>query len=165
MEPLQDPPGILAKTSRPKGNRSVLRPRLFARLDSLRRVPVVWIAGSPGSGKTTLMSSYLGERGLRHLWLQLDADDADVANVFYYLGLALRQATGRGDIALPALTPEFRPGLARFTRSYAETLAAAIGPPAVLVLDNVEQLPSAAALHDVVRELATPCQAAGTFWC
>ena len=154
MEPLQDAPGILAKTSRPKGNRSVLRPRLFARLDALRRVPVVWIAGSPGSGKTTLTSSYLGERGIRHLWLQLDADDADVANVFYYLGLALRQATGRDDIALPALTPEFRPGLARFTRRYAETLVAAIGPPAVLVLDNVEQLPSAAALHDVVRELA-----------
>ena len=33
VEPLQDAPGILAKISRPKGNRSVVRPRLFARLD------------------------------------------------------------------------------------------------------------------------------------
>ena len=102
----------------------MLRPRLFARLDALRRVPVVWITGSPGSGKTTLTSSHLGERGTRHMWLQLDADDVDVASVFYYLGLALRQATGRNDVALPALTPEFRPGLARFTRRDAETLVA-----------------------------------------
>lgn len=152
--PLTYQPGTLAKITRPQGNRPISRPRLFARLDGLRRMSVVWITGSPGSGKTTLTSSYLGERGLRHLWLQLDADDADVANVFYYLGLALRQATGRADASLPALTPEFRPGLARFARRCAETLAAALGPPAVLVLDNVEQLPADAALHDVIRELA-----------
>jgi len=153
-DPLNNYPGTLAKITRPQGNRSMSRPRLFARLDALRGMPVIWITGSPGSGKTTLASSYLGERGLRHLWLQLDADDADVANVFYYLGLALRQATGRANASLPALTPEFRPGLARFTRRCAEILAAAIGPPAVLVLDNVEQLPADADLHGVIRELA-----------
>ena len=145
----------LAKISRPRSNSPVLRPRLFDRLDEFRNASMIWIAGPPGAGKTTLISSYLAERGLGSLWYQLDADDADVATFFYYLGLAVQQTTARDDLALPSLTPEYLPGLMSFTRRYAETIAAAIDPPAVIVLDNYEQAPVQALLHDVVRELAS----------
>ena len=53
----------------------------------------------PGAGKTTLASSYVDARELRHLWFQLDAGDADPATFFHYLGVA---AGGR----LPHLTAE-----------------------------------------------------------
>lgn len=145
----------LAKISRPQGNRPVLRPRLFERLDDLRDSSIIWIAGPPGAGKTTLTSSYLAERGLGSLWYQLDGDDADVATFFYYLGLAVQQATARDDLVLPALTPEYLPGIKSFTRRYAETMASGIEPPAVIVLDNYEQVPAEALLHAVVSELAS----------
>ena len=58
-----------AKVSRPHGNRPVVRQRLFERLDALRHVPVVWIAGAPGAGKTTLASSYLAPVSYTHLTL------------------------------------------------------------------------------------------------
>lgn len=155
MDPSNRKAFALAKISRPRGNYPIPRPRLFEWLDECRNAPMIWIAGPPGAGKTTLTSSYLAERGLGHLWYQLDADDADAATFFYYLGLAVRQATGRDDLVLPSLTPEYLPGLMNFTRRYAETIAAVIEPPAVIVLDNYEQVPAGAPLHEVVRELVS----------
>jgi tetratricopeptide (TPR) repeat protein len=52
------------------------------------------------------------------------------------------------------LTPEYVPGLAAFIRLYAEALAKCLKKPALIVLDNYEQVPSDAALHEIVRELA-----------
>lgn len=143
-----------AKISRPRGNRPLLRTRLFQRLDDLRATRVTWVTGSPGCGKTTLISSYLAERAISSLWIQLDADDADVATFFYYLGLAVEQAAVHDGPSLPPLTPEYLPSLASFTRRCAQALAARIERPAIIVLDNTEQVPAGAALHEVVRELA-----------
>ena len=155
MDPSKHKAFALTKISRPRGNRPVLRPRLFERLDEFRNASMIWLTGPPGAGKTTLISSYLAERRLASLWVQLDADDANVATFFYYLGLAVQQATARADLALPSLTPEYLPGLMSFTRRYAETIAAGIAPPAVIVLDDYEQVPAQALLHEVVRELAS----------
>ncbi len=147
----------LAKISSPRSDRPFLRPRLFSRLDDLGTASLTWIAGPPGSGKTALVSSYLVARRLPSLWYQLDADDADVATFFHYLRLAVAQAARhdpRASEALPSLTPEYLPGLMSFTRRYAEALSACLLAPTVIVLDNYEQLPAEAPLHDVVRELA-----------
>lgn len=146
----------LAKISSPRCDRPFLRPRLFSRLDDLRLAALTWIAGPPGAGKTTLMSSYLVARRLPSLWYQLDADDADVATFFHYLRLAVAQATRHvpgASEALPSLTPEYLPGLMSFTRRYAEALSSCLQVPTVIVLDNYEQLPALAPLHDVLREL------------
>lgn len=154
MEKTNNKPPAPTKITRPQAGGPLPRPRLFERLDGLRAHPVVWLAGPPGSGKTTLASSYLADRKLRNLWYQLDAADADIATFFYYLGLAVREASSRRRLALPPLTPEYLPGLVAYTRRFAETVAARLRPPAVLVLDNYEQVPAEASLHEVIRELA-----------
>jgi DNA-binding SARP family transcriptional activator len=140
----------LAKTTRPGVAGAMPRPRLFRRLDRSRRRPITWVWGPPGTGKTTLLAGYLAARRLRSLWYQVDAGDADVAAFFYYLGLAV-PARGK---PLPLLTPEYRAGLDVFARRYFRQLFGRLRPPFVLVLDNYQDVPPDALLHDVLREAA-----------
>ena len=142
------------KTSRPRSNRPLLRPRLFQRLDELRHSSLLWLAGPPGCGKTTLVSSYLTERAIGGLWIQLNSDDADIATFFFYLGQALDHAAVRDGLALPTLLPAYLPNVMTFTRRCAEVIAARLDRNAAIVIDNYEQVPEGAVLHDVIRELA-----------
>ena len=55
---LSAPQGVaLAKTTRPALGTIVARERLFAKLDGTLGRTVMWIAGPPGAGKTTLAAS------------------------------------------------------------------------------------------------------------
>lgn len=144
----------IAKVTRPEPVQVLLRTRLFDRLDAAVEQPVIWIGAPAGAGKTMLVSSYLKARKLHGLWYQLDEGDADLASFFHYLGLAAREAAPRYRTPLPALTPEYLPGLKTFTRRYFERLFQRLKPPAVWVLDNYQELPLHTPLHEVVREAA-----------
>ena len=61
---MPSPPVNLAKLSQQKLLDVLERERLFALVDAQRRHPAVWIAASPGAGKTTLVASYLQSRAL-----------------------------------------------------------------------------------------------------
>ena len=65
-----------AKFTAPSAGKLVARPRLFARLDTACRHPLVWIGATPGAGKTSLLASYLQQAGRPCIWIRLDADDA-----------------------------------------------------------------------------------------
>jgi LuxR family maltose regulon positive regulatory protein len=145
----------LSKITVPRAHEPVLRPRLFQRLDQLRTSPILWLAGPPGAGKTTLASSYVSQHKGHHLWYQFDAGDADPATFFHYFRLALQQATPHKLLELPALTPEFLPGLATFVRRYAEVMASSLKKPTICVLDNFEHVPDDSVLPAVIRELAS----------
>src|SRR5262245_89381 len=98
-------PALLGKLTRPRPVGALARERLFRALDRARRHPAVWIAGPPGAGKTTLVSTYVETRRAPGLWYRIQADDADPATFFHYFGLAV-EATARGSrkAALPRLT-------------------------------------------------------------
>jgi ATP/maltotriose-dependent transcriptional regulator MalT len=140
----------IAKITRPILSEVYPRKRLFEALDTLRKWPVIWIAGPPGCGKTTLVSSYLHDRKVPCLWYQVDAGDADAATFFYYLGLAAKSAAPRRREPLPLFTPEYIQGVPTFTLRYFEKLYARLRNPGVVVFDNYQEAPQASPFHEVI---------------
>ncbi|MEO8631197.1 MAG: AAA family ATPase, partial [Betaproteobacteria bacterium] len=115
-------PPALAKLTRPRLYGAVARARLFQLLDQRREHPVVWIAGPPGAGKTTLVASYVSEREIPGIWYQIDSGDSDPATFFYYMGQAAERAIRGKHKPLPLLTEESLPDLLGFARRYAREL-------------------------------------------
>lgn len=142
----------LAKLSQPRLSSPLLRDRLFALLEELRKRPVVAVVGPPGSGKTTLVASYLGARNVSVIWYQVDQGDADAATFFYYLRLALQDAVPRAGPPLQLLTPEYLKDLPGFSRRFFRQFYARLKPPCVVVFDNFQDAPEESPFVAIVRE-------------
>jgi LuxR family maltose regulon positive regulatory protein len=141
----------LAKLTPPLLSAVTRRERLFALLNEHHRHhSLIWVAGPPGAGKTSLVASYLAEQKQRTLWYHVDPGDADLATFFHYLAQAAQSAAGRKKLRLPALTPEFMADVPGFTRRFMRELWSKIPLPAALVLDNYQELPIEASLHTIL---------------
>lgn len=140
----------LAKLRPPAAAGLMPRERLFARLDTAVARRLVWITAPAGAGKGSLAATWLAARGTRSLWYRVDADDADPATFFHYLA----RAAAEYGVELPALTPEYLPGLATFTRRFFRTLFEAMPTPFVLVLDKLHAVPPDAPLHGLIAVAA-----------
>lgn len=144
----------LAKLTRPRSDGLVPRERLFIKLDAARQVPLVWLAAPPGSGKTSLLASYLGARMRPVAWMQVDAADADPATFFHYLTMAAAALTDRVP-PLPVFAPQNAAQPAQFARRYFREWFAIAGHAAsngaaadtVLVLDNIQDAGDAPSWH------------------
>jgi LuxR family transcriptional regulator, maltose regulon positive regulatory protein len=135
----------------PRLHRVVPRERLFHLLDTLSDYPVTWISSPAGSGKTTLVASYVRNRSIPALWYRADETDGDVAGFFYHLGEAAKRLGRQRTKPLPHFTPEYRTGISAFTRHYFGALFRKMRAPAVIVFDNYQDVPENAELHDVLR--------------
>jgi DNA-binding SARP family transcriptional activator len=147
----QKPPPI-AKITSPRPARIFHRDRLYRLLDRSRAKPLLWIAGPPGAGKTTLIAGYLSRRHLRTLWYRVDPHDADVATFFHYLESAAAAAGARRKAFLPPFTPEYLPNPAPFARRFFRSLFGALPAPLFLVFDNLQEVASPSLLYDLLRE-------------
>ena len=145
------PQTAFAKTTRPAISAIMPRERLFARLDGMAGRTVAWISGPPGAGKTSLAASYLEARRYKALWYQIDADDADVATFFHYLGHAARKLEGGRSRELPAFSPQYGADVASFSRQFFRQLFSRAKVPVALVLDNLHRIPPDSPLHAVLE--------------
>lgn len=67
----------------------VVRKALFDKLTACRNMGVVFVCGGAGTGKTTLLSSFLKETGLKNVgWLSLDASNDNVYSFWNYFAAA-----------------------------------------------------------------------------
>ncbi|WP_025718055.1 LuxR C-terminal-related transcriptional regulator [Paenibacillus sp. 1-18] len=74
----------------------VPRPELYRKLDRLSDHKVLVVQGSAGSGKTTLMTSYMSERpNLGWYWITLDEANNDARSFWYYVLEALKGLLGQ----------------------------------------------------------------------
>ena len=142
----------VAKITRPRLPGTYPRKRLYMLLDQARNVPITWVSGPPGCGKTTTVSGYVEARRLRGIWYQVDGGDGDPATFFYYLGLAGREAAPRYRSPMPHLTPEFLPSLNAFTHRFFEDLLGRLNDGSVLVFDNCQNAPSRSPFFGLLRE-------------
>lgn len=134
-------------------HRAVARPRLFAALNRAgEHARVLSIIGPPGAGKTTLVSTWLRMARRPALWYQLDPDDRDLPTFFFYLSSAAA-AFRRGNLRpLPMLTAEFQTDVIGFARRFFRALFGRLPAGTVLVLDNYQDVPIDAELHNLLSE-------------
>lgn len=141
----------LAKITRPKFSRVLLRKRLFSMLDKSRSHPAVWVSGPPGAGKTVLISTYIEEaRGLLCIWYQADSGDADVSTFFHYMGLAAKKVSPRNKKPLPIFSPEYLSATEAFAKRYFECLFTRLKPPFCIVIDNYHEISTDSMLHGLL---------------
>jgi DNA-binding SARP family transcriptional activator len=158
----------MSKITRPILTEVFSRKRLFGLLDHMRKRQVIWVSGPAGSGKTTLICSYIDTHKLPCLWYQVDEGDTYPATFFYFLGQAAKRASPRFRKPLPLLTPEYLQDIPTFTYRYFEELYSRLIPPSpsfnppshplakwgkggfVLVFDNYQEVPSESPLHNVI---------------
>lgn len=140
----------IAKITRPSAKGIFPRERLFHLLDRRRDFPIIWVSGPPGSGKTSLVASYLDSLKLPSLWYQIDERDTDIASFFYYTGMAARRAASKKRKPLPLLTSEYLKGIPAFTRHFFEDLYTRFKTSFILVFDNYQRVPLDSGFHEMI---------------
>jgi len=141
-----------AKTTRPTLSMVVMRERLFRKLDEAAENKAIWIFGPPGSGKTTLMASYVASRNRLSLWYQLDGNDADVASFFYYLRRTALLQCGESGAVIPEL-PASVENWDNYSRQLFRSIFACFNQPLIMVFDNYETVPPHSNIHEVFKRV------------
>lgn len=141
----------MVKITRPIKKDSYSRHRLFDELDQMRQGQIIWISAQAGSGKTTLISSYIEQRKLSCLWYQCDKDDGDPATFFYYMGFAAAKASSGKRKPLPLFAPEYQLGISVFTKNYFAQLYSRLKKPSWIVFDNYQDISDAAVFSEILQ--------------
>lgn len=76
----------------------VIRRALFDKLSRCQEMSVIFICGGAGTGKTTLLSSFIKEKKIKNVgWLSLDATNSNIYSFWHYFAAATRTFLGDDD--------------------------------------------------------------------
>jgi LuxR family maltose regulon positive regulatory protein len=125
----------------------VSRPGLFGRLEAAARVTVV--AAPAGSGKTVLLRSWTGQAGLagRTGWVTVGREEPDPQRFWISVADALRGTAAGAGLVRPLTAAPDLDGWAITERLLRDL--AALADPVCLVVDDVHELGSDAALRQL----------------
>ncbi|MBL8534783.1 MAG: hypothetical protein JNL33_13100 [Betaproteobacteria bacterium] len=119
-------------------------------LDDAAGLPVTWLEGPPGSGKTTALVSYLESRHLAPLWYRLDRTDGDPSAFFHHLTESTAWAAPRANRRLQSFGAEFQADPASFAHRYFRTLFTQLPRDVVPVLDDYHELAEDSDVHCIL---------------
>jgi ATP/maltotriose-dependent transcriptional regulator MalT/two-component SAPR family response regulator len=140
----------IAKITRPNTYGILLRKRLFDIIDKSTEFPVIFITSPPGSGKTSLIASYLENQKIPCLWYSIDEGDKDIATFFHYMRLAAQYLSPGKKKPLPSYTPDYAYGVSVFARLFFENLFSRVRIPFFLVFDNYQNVPVNSRFHEML---------------
>lgn len=130
------------------------RHKLFAKLDDALSYNVTWINAPAGSGKTTLVKSFLDARTYHHIWYRVDPRDEDLATFSHYLGMSLQDKLS-DQILLPHLNPFFAKTPDLCFLSFFETLFSSLKHSTIFVFEDIHEISDSSPLHLVLAIAAT----------
>ena len=139
------------KITLPVVGRFIERGRLYRKLDEQCKRPMMWITGPGGSGKTTLIASYIQHHALPAIWFQADEGDGDAATFFHYLALAAQLANPEARHPFPILTADYQSGLPAFSRRFFEQVFACLPDTGMLVIDNYQDIIHDSSVHAMIQ--------------
>ncbi len=116
------------------------RPRLLDLLAENQHRPLVWVHGSPGAGKTTLVSSWLKQQQARFLWYRMDSGINVSADLFYFLSLSVQRNYPRKRINLPVFTAEYANDVKAFAVVFFRKLFTVLEKESAIVFDNCQEI-------------------------
>jgi ATP/maltotriose-dependent transcriptional regulator MalT/DNA-binding SARP family transcriptional activator len=146
--------GDIVKINSPSADGIFPRKRLYALLDKYRSTHVTWITAPAGSGKTSLVTSYLAHCNSPFIWYQCDLGEKDIASFFYYLGLAVKKVKKAGEASLPLLTIEYLKNIKKYSRNYFEQLYLLLEPDSFIIFDNFQEVASDSLLMELLTTAA-----------
>jgi len=132
------PDALVGRVADPGAGLVVARPELFRRLGDSARVTVV--SAPPGSGKTVLLRSWLGQAGLRDCaaWVLAGRDERDPQRFWLSVLGALRRTTWGSRLVQPLTAAPVLDGWAIVERLLADLAPLQHG--LWLVIDDVQEL-------------------------
>lgn len=133
------------------------RARLFKLVEQKQTVPLIWVNGPPGSGKTVFVASLLNRQRATFLWYRIDSSENNLEDIFYFLALAANKNYPWKKLKLPIFTPEYADNVENFARIFFRQLFAVLTKESAVVLDNCQEVEKDAffsqLLHIIVNEL------------
>lgn len=142
-EPILNPSNYSLRTlSANTSNRILYRNDLFQKIDKYLQTSGSWIFGASGTGKTTLISTYLQRRKLQSIILKADTFGSDVETFLKTMSRAMEKSGLIAKSTIPAITCReiSQSKISAHGRFYFNKLYSQINTQAVLVFDNLEKI-------------------------
>ncbi len=130
-----------SKITPPEPGRFFDRPVLLGKLATVAAAPrKIWISSPGGSGKTSLVRAFLASDPRPLIWYQVDSEDQDPANLFFYLSHTVDEGEV-GEQPLPTFSPEYLQNLIVFCRNYFRAYFSRFPRGCNLVFDDFQEGP------------------------